>query len=1244
MNNRSEMDAGPSEYEEHINPGNYDEEGFEYEEYEQEYEDSVFDNGGPMITAMDDGGDAFFEGYEGPTTALPRAVVEEPAGMPQPARLDEYDRDYPDRDDPDIQSLIAAKSEFAECRSGPNPMKDIRVDPRFFNNQVYYQRIMSAYGSCACFFEMGSGKTGSIECFRAYTEQFRPGTVSWYWYITNEAQQLEFKYQITENFATEKVRANFTAVSAKTTLNYLQVERDQKKIAKDYFKEKMIDTLTYLAMSALIDSMDNELLIKTFGNASVSVDEVQFIKITEGVDNCVTPRPSRPVAGVRYERQRMKVYKSFWRLTHVCPDCKFVVMTGRPMTRDYNELLYILNLLPKTTQIDTPLARRIAESMAALPADRRVPMPTKWAKVDLAGPHRAEQLELVARGRIMYIRAPETGAYKTYDQSTSLRTVEKFAELGRTVTLVVMHAFQARTYLRAHTTMMTSRNRKAPREHTGAKLRGEQDTLHHTVLQGMIFAIPTEEYMNRRMNGETYESIPDSVRHGGIGKEYLDRVADRHIEKYAITLTTDRYRKMKIQRGDNMIREHTVWTPRATFNRFVRSDLLFELSAKFFDLLQQLDSGLEGMVYVASQYDTTAGGILSWILDARGYQRFQPVGKEWVSATGHLLIDKVRRYASITSTNPDEHQGILSLARHPGNWKGEYLTLIVSSPVGTVGINVGNSWRVCILNPLSSDAAMDQATARVMRPNAHKEILRHLGLERFGVKFVFYIAEMPPGLPEMAGNTDLATIEWSMYHSLYASGRGIARIARDVKRISVDFPANIDRNVRPDDEPGSPEVDYLPTTRYGPYHTFRRLPLDTTTYDAYYARHSLSKVVSSLTEVISSVNFSAVNIATVLNLLSTQLGAVYSRSEMLLGIRHIVENRLSIGKSRLGFSAFLEEDQGTLYSTTSLNRESDKMLSYYYPLNTVLQDTLLERQAYDLMQPTAFDSLIAALREDPMDQLRVRLLSVSSLMKGKLFEMASTEYSDETWAQKLMEALYALWVRVGDDVIVHQITNLFFKGSNFDAVEFVLKANTNLRIFAHGEWRWCNPGETETYSVLLNAKIEGEMQPYYDKFASAGFIGLIIRPDDIHIRNVVTNTVTGAHSGDRGKRMSGFSAQDLVGMLYDMGCVSVQHYTMKRAQMYKSIRSAFKRISTVLLDSFTDDKIAFFYQKSLELQGRNNKVSRTSVELCECMASKGAIFALVGTVLNTLGRLNADTSIFDTEDEEGELYDFDTDD
>lgn len=1168
--------------------------------------------------------------------ALPALRPLEPAGMPEPSRLDQYDRDYPDRDDPAIQSLIAAKFEFAECKCGPNPMEDVRVDRRFFNNQVFYQRLMTAYGSCALFFEMGSGKTGCIECFRTYTEKFKPGTVSKYYYVTNKVQQLEFKYQITQNFASESVREEFAAAALKKGLNYLRVERNQKKIAKDYLKEKMIETREYLWMSNYIDSMDNDRLIEVFGRAAVFVDEVQFIKITEDVDSSVKAMPARPVSGVRYERQRMKIYKSFWRLTHVCPSCIFSVMTGRPMTKDFNELIYILNLLPNTTQIETPLSKKIAESMndPGLQPKKRVDISKlKWADVDLASRTRTKELEAVARGRIMYIRAPDTGAFKDYDSKTKSRTVSYFRELGRTVTLVSMHAFQAATYSMAHSTMMAARDKEVRCRKAGAKLREEQDTLHHNTLQSLVFAIPSEEYMNLRINGTVYKNIREDVRRGYIGKDHFHHIAERRTETYMRELTTENYTKKKIERGDNMTLTREVWTPKEIFNRCVRTDILGEFSAKILDLVKNLEREDEGLTYLASHYDSTTGGILGWILEARGFERFRPAGLQWAFSSREPPIGKKLRYAPMTSDNKDEHQGILSLARHPANWKGEYLRIIAASPVTTVGVNVGNSWRMVLLDPLPTEAAIEQATARVFRPNAHKEIMKKLSVTRFGVKVVYYIAELP-------GDNNHPTIDWSMYQRLYQRGKAIAKVSRAIKRISIDFAANIERNIRPDDLSYSPEVDYMKSVVYGPYETFQRLPADTSTYDAYYARNSLDRVIRSLANVISSVDFSAVNIATVLNLFSTYVDASFSRTEVLFGLRYIIEHRMPLGMSRLGFPVYLEENEGTLYSTTSLNQESDKMLSYYYPMNTILQTASLEQQSYDLMGAEALQEDIRSLELLTLDQVRVRLLGISSLVKGKLFEIASTEQQDERWSNKLMEALCPLWITVeAESAVVHQITNLFHKGSNFGAVEFILKANTRLRVYKRGEWRWCNPGETEAYSKLLNAKLEAQMKPYYDQFASAGFMGLIIRPDDIHIRNIVTDKATRARTGDKGKRVSGFSLQDLVGMLYDMGCSPAHGPKMARGAMIEVIKREFKGISTAMLANFANNKLMFFYQKAQELKNVKNAVSRVSLDLCQCMASKRAIYALVGTVPNTLTRMNATPPL--QEEEEGDSYDFD---
>ena len=1177
----------------------------------------------------------------------------------RPRLLSEYDCPYMDRDNENIRTDIESREEFSRCVSGPNPMKDVRVDPRFFNNQVLFQRIMYAYGSVALFAKMGAGKTGAIECYRAFMEEYHPGEISRYYYVTGKGQIDEFRHQIVMDFSDDAVRAEFVA----TTLNergnrsYREILKDQENIGNNYLSRKMMETCTYGAMSALIDSLTNDKLRAMFNNAAVFIDEIQLLKITESVDKNVTPRPVTKVAkkkvarsGGGYERERMRIYKSLLRLTQICPNCKFSVLTGTPVTRSNSELSYILNLMPNTIKILTPLSWRIAESMANVAdPDYAVPMPPpeRWQAADADKPGYVANLEKVARGRIMYSRSPSTGAVEAYDESNRFRVVDWYPELQRTVTLVFMHEFQARTFIRVNNEMEQARARR------GSRISPEKDTLYILCRQCCVFAIPKAEYVKMRLAGLKYEDIPEDIRMGLVSHENLKEIATVTTEKVQKEFLTKSYYQGKIARGESTTVDRKVYTPTTDIMKcFARNDILYELSAKFFDIVQHLENDDEGLIYCTSMFDVSTCTVLGWVLEARGYDRFRPMQSQWIDyKTERLLLQPAKRYAIMTSSNAVEHHSILRLAGHPMNWNGKYLRIIATSPIGTVGLNVRNCWRFITLDPPFTAADLDQSTARWNRPNAYKEIMKQLGIEQFGVKVSYYIAE----IPDLPGVTDTSTTDWKIYQDIHKKSRNTARSTRAYKKIALDYKMNRGRNIREFDQPDTQETDYSKNIRYKAYPPLRKnAQRNFLTYNAYYADKAASRSAKEIGELITRLDFSAVNITMLLRFFSER---GYTQTELLAGVRYIVENHTPIGHNRLGFPMYLEESGGTLYSTVYPARSSDRMLSYYYPLNTILATTRVERHIYDIIPSEVLEEHILGL--ELAEDVKLFLTTIPASSKAKIFELAITIYADELWAQDVVTALDPFYVVLEDGKIIHQVGNIFYKGANFDSIKFLLKANTNLRILEGGEWRWCTQQEMDpvkpltthptmekktnpaiypvTYSSLLRDKLERQMEPYYIKFHTQGFMGVIVRPDAVHIRYITLDKKTGKYVGDKGKKASNFPIQALLNMLYDMcGNTSPAHSLAKtsRSEMVNAVHKTIS-MSKAILNGFSDDKLRFFYERSQHFSG-GIKVAQTKRELLECMAHRDAIYAAVGDVESTLhieGAVGASNETREEDDE-----------
>jgi hypothetical protein len=645
--------------------------------------------------------------------------------------IDSYNRPYPSRDDPDIQTIIYSKKEFRECAPAVKQNEEVRVDPLFYNNQVFLQRTLYVWRSIFCIWDTGAGKTGMYECFRQNMVQNYPGEISTFFYVAPETQQGDFQYQISMDFSTEDVKELFNAIKGD---NYKAVTSNQTTILRKVIKEAGYITLTYDEISKQIDAMDNNEVVKTFNNAALMIDEIQFIKLDESKDN-VLPKD---------QRDRLRLYKSYWRVSKLCPNCVFILATGTPMTNSTNELIYHVNLMPNTKQIRTSLSVSIAKDM-----EEKYGIVIKeddWIDIDI---YSRRQLEIVLRGRVSYIRAPLTGGVETYPVPTEeeiWKNVEYDDQLHKTVVELTMSQFQARAYLESM--------KKLPNP---AKVKiKEGDKLYLQSLQACVFAFPTKAYANWRLGKG---KKPSAIRESAIGTEGLNNVSKKGKIEYAREYAATRYAAGLAKKGKLTNKVILVKTriPKEWFLDFIAKDEnLIECGVKVFDVVKNAMNPDLGQQYVASMFKNSTCGIIGWALKVRGFEEFDPRRGAFLDTSdiskrkfGKIKIGKAQRFAIITSSNKKYHQQILKLAHHPDNLRGEYLKLIMVTKVGTVGLNMKEKEVVGLLEPGYTPAQWYQTKNRAFRPTSYIGSLRWAKKHRpehpdiFPVYVSNYIAELP---------------------------------------------------------------------------------------------------------------------------------------------------------------------------------------------------------------------------------------------------------------------------------------------------------------------------------------------------------------------------------------------------------------------------------------------------------------------------------------------------------------------
>jgi hypothetical protein len=1138
----------------------------------------------------------------------------------------------PSRDDPDIQSFVYAKAEYRECLSGPDPFADKRISKKYFNSQVLFQRLLSAYGSMMLLFQQSAGKTGCIACYHEYITKEASDEIITYYYVSAKLQGTEFQEQVVGKFGTDEDKEALAGATGEF----------RRTIFRRALKSKNIVKISYGKLAEKIDSIeDNDMLIRTFANTFIAIDEFQEIKLTESKDM------SKKEA--EEDRKRLQHYKSYWRLFRLCPTCVVVLATGTPITDDIREFTYAVNLLPNTKQIWTELSWSIATEVC-----EKYEIPLESLGLEEGGPNwsyeyevddedidnRERALEEVIRGRVMYIRAPATSVIITPMDEDELeiladryRNKDEFVRdwanvvsdpaIGKTITEVYMSEFQTIGYLYSRT------------KHGGGLLVEAS--------QSSVFVFPTEPYarscLKRKVGIQgTNETMLSNMNfedtYGGKGfKNCFEKTVEKKVSTY---------------------------TPKGWFRSYLRNDDCLKNSGKIiWDVvwLSQLEDVFP--VYVTSKNLKSCLLVILYALSERGYTIF--TGKEPLESGEMPLPGK--RVALISPKQLAQAQNILRVWGHPDNVTGKYIKTLLVSPVGATGLNIPNAGNCCVIEPQHNSAKIRQAVARIFRPTSHEAsteyVKKKFGMDRFPVYVHYYVpilwatedvealeekgintidyVKTPKGLegqldmlevlkkliPARSPNRYLLnkimdkereSSHWAIYASAYEKDRREASLFRSIKRIAVDCKINEGRNTRDDIPDNTFESDYQ-LTKYEPYNCDDTLPIDYSTYESYYIG---SKRLWDDPTILSSL--SNIEHTTSKALLESIKGKTYTDQEMLASLRRIVETQKVIGSDYLGFPLTLQEDSGIFYPSSDYFPESSSNLISYNQVKTFTHTVQVDDEIFNWIDEETLEVYKEELLDS--DNPKMYLFTVPNTYQCALIEAAIVEKINgisSDWSEIVIEAYINLLTEIErplhDNIIVHQVNSLYSGyGSDYVAVDNIVNAKKHIRIYTDSTWRSCTEDEKTYYSKFLNQWIEDKLQEYYAVNEDIGFIGVIVRNDKIHIRNF--SKIKGIYKS-KGKGHNAFTAEikDLLDMLYK--CSEEEHNVEVSKQEKKKLLAQLRKetfgknpLAAGVLSKFDGPKLKFYMDNVPPKQSK----TELSKRLCKKLMERNAIFAIVGDV------------------------------
>lgn len=371
---------------------------------------------------------------------------------------------------------------------------------------------------------------------------------------------------------------------------------------------------------------------------------------------------------------------------------------------------------------------------------------------------------------------------------------------------------------------------------------------------------------------------------------------------------------------------------------------LEKYSAIYYDIIKRCKE-VNGIHYVYMEEIRGSGGIVFMnALLANGFEEFSkeyernrpycPPSGEKRSVLGPK--PKAKQFAIIRSELTEtQFEAIREVITSPENINGEYISVIIITPVGKLGLNINHSVDISLVSGTWNLQDQRQAIARAIRVNGYIDVLKRLRATmgpdaRISVPIYHYIAVPQKQSPKVS-------IGYQMYRQAIEKDYYVMRIDRMQTQVAVNCQIDYDRNlVRGKD--GSDKCHYgaCKYECFGPkvldYDTGEPLPgykVDNSTYYIYY----LDSVLESITENIKSY-FRRNNVRgrasvnDIMHYFSHESVVKLSPKILYLALNRLV-GTVSI-LDTYGYSAYIREDNGIFYLDRDfMETEPSSLMSFY---------------------------------------------------------------------------------------------------------------------------------------------------------------------------------------------------------------------------------------------------------------------------------------------------------------------------
>lgn len=1100
-------------------------------------------------------------------------------------QLEDLLADYPPDDTPGIQTIITGKKEFAELASGtrePAPKPG-----QYYKHQKLVLRFMRMSDNLLMIHDPGTGKTCTVtavsEFFKRQHQLGQTRIKRAYFLTRGRSTKQDLRNQILCKCTAGEYKTPMVMGTQDEAARKRNITRELGRWYQIDTYRKFVNSIvrpTVKTRSPTGETTTRELppltdaeIIERFNDTIIFVDEVHNLRgdVTMMGDEDEEERARRQDEA----KVMSEVYNVLFRIFHLVPRRKIILASATPIINSVNELGPIMNLI--------------------LPLDMQFPAQYPFETATLA------DLEPYFRGRISYVRALDTGAIPVYQGELIDADVEFQGKMVRSQTIVYASEMSPQVQLRGY---------------EAAEDRKTQD-FHSAERQAANFVFPDLSY------GGSFPRTKKTTEAEGIGRYVQSPAPDRYV----------------------IGPELRTWIS--------NMDYLRALSSKYAAIISLVSQETRGTCFCYSDFMTGSGAILLGLcFEAMGFQRYdqsqsmfgtgEPKGiADPCEAESGVTVRVARlpaapRYGLLTSETSDAKQHSLMEAFNSyENRHGDYVRVLIGSPVTRDGINLANVVQVHLVTPSWHQSGMFQALSRALRATSHEALIaearalaeaegRDPALATIEVKIYKHAAITAGG----------RSVDLEMYQIAEQKDREIHRVLRIMKQCAVDCQINRGRNVRATDRPNSPECDYEGCD----YACVSPPPdeLDYTTYDVFYSEEVVAEAAAEIQELFRG------RASITVEELYTRFPQ-YRRKFIDMALQDLIDTK-AIFYDRSGFQSFLRIDKGTVFLVHDYplaeRSGAERFPLSYYVENTVgmlpmtLGDYLVRLQAAG--QQALVQEIAQISPKDPRFQEILNLFNTETkvqLLEQALHQIVNnqpTELANAIYArfhanvfvfrEPIAEiALFAQAVAgrgrkqgrkpkpaeegagtrrlnelarraveqveaeggdtQGENVYIHNLYNQQEHLVSYAVVHRLNRAEGRLRIYKPSEqisWRDVNPQEQPVYNARIGLETEQRKAPFEEQ----PIYGIIPADKKFRIRDRRDeNDDTQDREKKRGKICGTWNKQRLVDFAW--------HFQIQPSPLHRELTTRHQLLQYLQhlmpkrmeeLNGFSDEQLLFYYR------------------------------------------------------------------